>query len=328
MLNVYTDLDDSRVGFEVVPQIPEPSSQRLSSPQSEDLEKADRDYYQQLLDIKLIRKIDGQLVELESFSQTRTEKSIWLQNPRASRTFIKASKPYSQYQTARIELLAAFYPPIVISFDNRSVKDRALVQLQHASRFNYSTAAGYGYRIELTHTDIYIYGWCPDLRPEDALSVDHDNPSIHQLRLTLWTESRLETHRLGSARHERNGRLRPGQQERAWQQLVRWAENLPQLEDYSSDVLQVCDSTFSKTKAYSLRYTLPNPESEEETHGPPTPRSRLPVSPPLDPNTLETNIVHYKLEQSGKGKAESSKAAGSSRNNRPRVRGTSKGGVR
>ena len=30
--------------------------------------------------------------------------------------------------------------------------------------------AGYGYRLELTHTHIYTYEWCPDLRPKDALS--------------------------------------------------------------------------------------------------------------------------------------------------------------
>ena len=75
MLNIHSDLDDSRVGSEAVLQISESLPQRLSSPQSEDLERADREY-QQLLDIMLVREIDGQLVELGSFCRPRTEYSI------------------------------------------------------------------------------------------------------------------------------------------------------------------------------------------------------------------------------------------------------------
>ena len=37
----------------------------------------------------------------------------------------------------KVELLAGFHPSIVMSFDNISVKDRALAQLQHTSRFNF-----------------------------------------------------------------------------------------------------------------------------------------------------------------------------------------------
>ena len=37
----------------------------------------------------------------------------------------------------KLELLAAFHPAVVIPFDNVTVKDRALAQLQHSARFNF-----------------------------------------------------------------------------------------------------------------------------------------------------------------------------------------------
>lgn len=38
--------------------------------------EANRNYYQQLLDITLLREIDGQLIELKSFYHPKSEKSL------------------------------------------------------------------------------------------------------------------------------------------------------------------------------------------------------------------------------------------------------------
>ncbi|CAF9908518.1 MAG: hypothetical protein ALECFALPRED_004663 [Alectoria fallacina] len=50
---------------------------------------------------------------------------------------IHRTDPEQGYRWVKIEILAAFHPAIVIPFDNVSVKDRALAQLQHSSRFNF-----------------------------------------------------------------------------------------------------------------------------------------------------------------------------------------------
>lgn len=42
----------------------------------------------------------------------------------------------------KLELIAAFYPAVVIAFDNVTVKDYALVQLQHSARSNFLEEKG------------------------------------------------------------------------------------------------------------------------------------------------------------------------------------------
>lgn len=77
ILNVYTNLDDSRVRLEIVFQVSKSLSQRSSNPQSKKNEsEINRNYYQQLLDITLLKEIDKQLIKLESFYQNKMKKSI------------------------------------------------------------------------------------------------------------------------------------------------------------------------------------------------------------------------------------------------------------
>lgn len=55
---------------------------------------------------------------------------------------IHPTEPNVEDIWVKLELLTAFHPAVVIPFDNVTVKDRALAQLQHSARFNFLEEKG------------------------------------------------------------------------------------------------------------------------------------------------------------------------------------------
>ena len=60
----------------------------------------------------------------------------------ATHFHIHETEPEHKHIWVKLELLAAFHPAVVIPFDNVTIKERALAQLQHSSRFDFLEEKG------------------------------------------------------------------------------------------------------------------------------------------------------------------------------------------
>ncbi len=77
VLKKCSDLDDSRVGLEAASSLSESLPQRPTNPQPKrDSQRDHRNYDQQLRDITLIREIDSQLAEVETFGRKVKEAAV------------------------------------------------------------------------------------------------------------------------------------------------------------------------------------------------------------------------------------------------------------
>ena len=120
----------------------------------------------------------------------------------ATHFHIHPTEPEHRHIWVKLELVAAFCPAVILEFESASVKERALAQLQHQSRFNFLEERGvrlvaYTLREDIAREPTFILG----SRPLKSLALLHES-----LRAFFWYKGYVSTRDLVTK--QLNGQIR------------------------------------------------------------------------------------------------------------------------